>query len=824
MVGSILLTFALISSIICMVMYYFSFKGRTNTLNIARISYHAMAVFVIAGATLLLQAILTHQYQYKYVYDYSGSGLPFGLLMSTFYAGQEGSFFLWTLLTVIVGLILQQYSSKRGDLEPRVMFVFALATSFLLMMISPLLKNPFAYIWTDPTYVSAKNINSAFMNMPFIQGFLFSDNQNGQTFVKISKELYATLLSNGISINDFIIQGKGLNPLLQNFWMQIHPPMLFTGFALSTAPFAFAVAALIKNDYRNWIKQAFPWVLAAGMVLGLAIMLGGYWAYGVLGWGGYWGWDPVENSSLVPWLITVASIHTLLVQKKSIAKRDSTGPGEFAKTNLILCMMTYILVLYSTFLTRSGILGDASVHSFTDPGRSVYLFLIIFMAAFAVFGLGMIAYRWKYLSAITEEYKSLLNRELALFTGAVAIGACALIVIVGTSAPIIGTSVETSFYSSFNLPIAIIIGFLNGFSLLLKWKQTEKREVINKFKIPVIASIVLTVLVTAFLLISHSGQVHFMMILLTLSASFALTVNVEIAYKIIRGNKQMLGAYVAHIGIAVFLLGVVGTGAFTKQQSIDLPKNEPRKAFGYILTFKDSQPIDNGNKYAFNIEIRKDNSASIVSPVMFVSDFNNSLMREPDIMSEFTKDFYVAPVSYDDGSQQKTEGSEVALNKGESKTVNGVKITFASFDVPSDMKEKMMSGADVRIGAKLQIEYNGQTKEVEPAMKMAAGAREFIPAEVQEANLKIQIKNLSAAGNIELILSKLNGESDPQPVRKDVLTIEASLKPFINLVWIGVLVTVLGFLVSVIRRSKESAATPVEVKISRQEEASKVLL
>jgi cytochrome c-type biogenesis protein CcmF len=806
MVGSILLTLALISSIICMVMYYFSIKGSSNTLNIARISYHAMAVFVISAATLFLQAILTHQYQYKYVYDYSGSGLPFGLLISTFYAGQEGSFFLWTLLTIIIGLILQQYSSKRGDLEPRVMFVFTLAASFLLMMISPLLKNPFAYIWTEPTYVSVKNISPAFLNLPFIQSYLFSDNTNGQAFIKVSRELYSALLSGGISINEFIIQGKGLNPLLQNFWMQIHPPMLFTGFSLSTVPFAFAVSALIKNDYRTWIKHAFPWILSAAMVLGCAIMLGGYWAYGVLGWGGYWGWDPVENSSLVPWLVAVASIHTLLVQKKSINKKDNEGTGEFAKTNLVLCMMVYILVLYSTFLTRSGILGDASVHSFTDPGRSVYLFLIVFMSSFALFGLGMMAYRWKYLSAATQEYTSLLNRELALFTGSVAIGACALIVVVGTSAPIIGTSVETKFYSSFNLPIAIIIGFLNGFSLLLKWKQTDGREVISKFKMPVLLSLALSILITGFLLITKtkSGTVSLMMVLLTISASFALVVNAEIAYRIIRGNKKMLGAYIAHMGIAVFLLGVVGTGAFSKQESIELPKDEPKQAFGYTLTYKDTTAIENGKKYAFKIEISKNNSSSIVSPIMFVSDFNNSLMREPDIMSEMTKDFYVAPVSYDPGSQTNSAGSEIALNKGDSKTVDGVKITFTSFDLPKDAIASMQSGGSVKIGAKLQLDYNGQTKEIEPAVRMEKGQRTTEPVEVEDANLKVEIKNLSASGNVELILSKINNESSAPVVHKDVLVIEASLKPFIKLVWFGVLITVAGFFVAVLRRSKES--------------------
>ena len=168
--------------------------------------------------------------------------------------------------------------------------------------------------------------------------------------------------------------------------MQIHPPMLFIGFSMATVPFSFAMAALMKNDYREWVSQSLPWVLAGAGILGLGIMMGGYWAYEMLGWGGYWAWDPVENSSLIPWLIGVASIHTMLVQKRSLKTTD--GIGRYAKTNLILGILTYILVLYSTFLTRSGVLGDASVHSFVDPGQLVYLFLVVFIGTFILIGIG----------------------------------------------------------------------------------------------------------------------------------------------------------------------------------------------------------------------------------------------------------------------------------------------------------------------------------------------------------------------------------------------------------------------------------------------------
>ena len=495
MLGSIVLSLALASSLFAMAMYFLSFKGYKNTINYGRIAYHSMAMLVIAASAILLYSILTHDYSNKYIYSYSSNELPKGILAATFWAGQEGSFMLWVLLTAIVGIVLQNYSSKRGDLEARVMSVFTLSTSFLLIMVSPLFKNPFAYIWSEPVFINLKDINSAFLNQPWIQNFLFSDNSTNQNFVKMDSALYAALSSAGIAVKDFVIDGKGLNPQLLNFWMQIHPPILFIGFSMATVPFAFAVAAMMKNEYTQWVKQALPWVLAGAGILGLGIMLGGYWAYEMLGWGGYWAWDPVENSSLIPWLVGVASIHTLLVQRKSQAKG---GIGKYAKTNLILSIMTYVLVLYSTFLTRSGVLGDASVHSFVDPGMLVYLFLVIFIGTFIVLGFGMLLYRWKYLSEKVETDEALLSRDLSLFTAAIVLCASALIVLVGTSAPLFGSSVDTFFYDEMHVPIGIIIGLLNGLSLLLKWKQSDGQELLKKSLLSVAFSIIFTALLIIF--------------------------------------------------------------------------------------------------------------------------------------------------------------------------------------------------------------------------------------------------------------------------------------------------------------------------------------
>jgi cytochrome c-type biogenesis protein CcmF len=798
MIGNIAITLALVAGVFSIVMYFLTFRGYQNTLPLARIGFHITVVMVLTASALLLHAILTHQYQYKYVYNYSSSDLPIGLLISTFYAGQEGSFMLWLLFTAIVGLILLDYTSKRGDLEQRVMMIFSIALTFLLIMVNPLLKSPFTYIWATPDFIDLKNINPAYYSLSALQQFMFSDPQSNKQFVQMSRELHSVLLASNISVNEFIVQGKGLNPLLQNFWMQIHPPILFVGFAMSPVPFSFALAALLKNEYNDWVKQSLPWVLSGTMVLGLAIMLGGYWAYGVLGWGGYWGWDPVENSSLVPWLVGVASIHTLLIQRKTQEK----GAGRFVKTNLVLSILVFVLVLYSTFLTRSGILGDASVHSFVDPGMSVYLFLVVFLLLFTVLGIGMVVYRWKYLTANFSYEENLFSRELALFTGSVALLASAIIVLAGTSAPIFGQTVEIKFYNELNLPIAIIIGLLNGGSLLLKWKTTEVNELWKQSQFSLIASVVMTLLIVLF-----GGVTQIMLIVLLFSSAFALFVNGEIMLKILKGRKSYLGAYIAHIGIAVFLIGVVASGGYSDHKQVDLVKGEKLSVFGYDLSFTGYEPFDNGKKYAFNVEITRNGSTKVAKPVMFISEFNNSLMREPDILAGFTKDFYVAPVGYSEGEDSgHKHANTISIAKGNSTDYNGIKITFDSFDMPKDAMTSMSSGGEFKIGAVLKISADGKEYTVKPAMVIQGEGRKSEAAELKEKNLRFEIVNLNAgSGMVELQISPLEANDTAiSNVSKEVLTIEASIKPFISLVWIGVVLMVVGFIFSAYKRSKES--------------------
>jgi cytochrome c-type biogenesis protein CcmF len=293
-----------------------------------------------------------------------------------------------------------------------------------------------------------------------------------------------------------------------------------------------------------------------------------------------------------------------------------------------------------------------------------------------------------------------------------------------------------------------------------------------------------------------------MMILLTFSASFALIVNGEIAIKIIRGNLRMLGAYVAHIGIALFILGVIGSAVYSKEVDLDLVRNEPKEAFGYEMVFTGWNPIENNSKYSFNITLKQGEKNYKVSPVMYISDFNNGLMREPAILTTFTKDIYVSPLGYEEGTHN--HDTEINLKENESTEFQGTQIVFKEFDITPETMAAMQSGKDFKLGAKLTASSKDVLKEFELFMVNTGGKIEYTSETIKELNLKVILKSLSA-DKISIQLSSADGSNQVTAESgKEVLTVTASVKPFINFVWIGVAVMVLGFFVSVTRRLKES--------------------
>ena len=754
MIGSILVKVAFVFCLLSVLMYFQHHrKENARLLTLARLFFHGTVVMVLIISATLLYLILTHQFQYSYVWSYSSRELSTPLLISTFYAGQEGSFMLWTLFTSLIGVFLLQYSSRKGY-EPQVMLVYGLIVQMLLLML--LVKSPFDYVW---------------------------ETWNGQ-----------------VEAGFVPANGRGLNPLLQNYWMVIHPQVLFAGFSAMGVPFAYAVAAMLKRDYANWIRPATPWIVFGSLMLGTGIIMGGFWAYETLGWGGYWAWDPVENSSLVPWLVSVASIHTILSQRKS---------GAFIRTNLALGMLCFLMVLYSTFLTRSGVLGDTSVHSFVDPGMWVYWLMIGMMASFAGLGFGMLFTRMREMPAVAVKH-DYFSREFALFLGAASIMFVALFVTVGTSSPIITgilkgktTAVDISYYSTTILPLGIAIGILAGVGQLMWWTRSKKSDVLKSLIMPT----VLAGITTAILVIINVRDPKLAVFIF--GAAFALFANIQVGARIVRGNPKYAGGAIAHIGLAVMFFGFISSSEYDSKQTVSLAQGEPVEALGYTLTYHGYKPIEQ-DKFAFQVTVEKDGRSYEAAPIMYHSKYNEGLMRNPDIINLKTKDFYVAPLSLEQsGSGTSSSSQTISLKRGETKTVGSVEVTFVEFDFPVMEKAAMLEGKEVRIGATLLVkEYGKKPQQVTPAQKIENGIAVDQPARWEnryEFTIARMMPDRENKENSSLELSVVDLTAQKTNTsEKDILVVEASIKPLINLVWSGVLILLLGFIITIVRRAQEA--------------------
>ncbi len=770
MIGSIFVRCAFAAVIISGGTYFLTYwRGDFRYLNIARYAYQAATALVMSYCALLIYLILTHQFQYTYVWNYSSTDLPTPLLISTFYAGQEGSFSLWSLYTAIVGIFLMHYASRK-NYEPEVMSVWSMILSFLLLML--IVKNPFTLVW------------ETFPNDLLHTGLIPAGLTN-VVWVDQVKGIWAQYPS----------EGRGLNPLLQNYWMVIHPQVLFTGFTSMAVPYTFAVSGLLKRDYQGWVKIAKPWTVFGAAVLGTGIILGGYWAYETLGWGGYWGWDPVENSSLIPWLVCVASIHTIMAQRRS---------GTFVRTNFALSILCYLMVLYSTFLTRSGVLGDTSVHSFVDPGMWAYWLLLSVIILFGIFGFGLLIRRMKEMPKIPVEH-SIYSREFALYLGAFAICFAALFITIGTSSPIItnllkghAAAVDTSFYVKTILPIGIVLALLTGIGQLLWWHTSSIASLFKSMLYPLFSSVMfIGVLVVM-------GMRDIPVALFTFASAFSLFVNILVGYRIFKGNPKFAGGAIAHIGLALLFLGFVSSARYDDKQTLSLEEGKPMEALGgYKLTYLGNHAID-AERYGFNVEVQHGNETYMVMPVMRYSSFNNSMMRHPDILNMFTKDFYISPLSVE--SQDEKHQQTLTLTKGEEKELNGMKIRFVDFDFNDAEKSKMVTGGNVTIGVVLEVTNTGTKEQIKPLMQTSRGQMSFVPAKAGSSEftiIKLQPnRDDPTQSKVELGVSNLSAA--PTQPKAETLVVEASLKPYINLVWMGTITLVVGFILTIVRRVQEA--------------------
>lgn len=351
--------------------------------------------------------------------------------------------------------------------------------------------------------------------------------------------------------------GQGLNSLLQNYWMVIHPPVLFLGFASTIVPFAFAIAGLWKKDYSGWTKMAIPWTLLSACVLGTGIMMGGAWAYESLSFGGFWAWDPVENASLVPWLVMVAGLHTLVA---------FNATGHSLRATYLFLILSFILILYATFLTRSGILGDTSVHAFVDSGMNFQLisFILVFLAPALYFFIK----NYKKIPHIEKE-ESTYSREFWMFIGSLVLFLSSMFIMIATSLPVINKMFGTNWsvgedvtfaYNRIEVFIAIILGVLTAITQYLKYKDTARKILIRKLALPTIIALIISVLVSLF------GNIHYdkygagfltAIHLAMFGAVYSVVANAGYIWAGLHGKMKAAGASIAHVGFGLMLAGIL---------------------------------------------------------------------------------------------------------------------------------------------------------------------------------------------------------------------------------------------------------------------------
>src|ERR671931_945102 len=391
--------------------------------------YLTTALMTVASG-IIVHAFITGDYTIKYVQHYSDAVQPLFYKITSYWGGLDGSIMFWVFLLSVFGSVAVYVNRDRHrELIPYVVAVISAVQMFFLFLMV-VHKNPFTTFLTKPP-----------------------------------------------------AEGSGLNPLLQSYWMVIHPPSLYIGFVGMTIPFAFGMAALITGHLDDsWLRAVRRWTMFAWLFLSFGLTLGMIWAYEELGWGGYWAWDPVENAGLLPWFTATAFLHSVMVQERRSMLRV---------WNVILVITTFFLTIFGTFMTRSGVVQ--SVHAFGDDPILARLF-IIFMIAIVTFSFGLVIYRLPLLKA-RNELDSWVSREAAFLVNNWVLLFAALFVLFGTMFPTLSEAimgqrltVAAPFFNKWLIPIGLILLFLTGVGPLLAWRKSTMRSVVDQFLWPAVAT------------------------------------------------------------------------------------------------------------------------------------------------------------------------------------------------------------------------------------------------------------------------------------------------------------------------------------------------
>lgn len=806
--------------------------GTRSWMSSARVTFFIHATGVLTALLCLLFILFQHQYQYQYAWQHSSNDLPVYFLISCLWEGQEGSFLLWIFWNVIIGIILVK---KANEWEAPVMMIFLGFQCLLTLMVLG--------VFIDP-------LDTKIGSSPFIP----------------VKNTFGTIPTDG----------NGLNPLLQNIWMVIHPPTIFLGYALTAVPFSYCVAGLVKGLWTTWLKPAFVWLLASTTLLGMGIVMGAYWAYETLNFGGYWNWDPVENAVYVPWLILIAATHSY-----SLFRKKKKG----LKVSFILTACGFISILYSTFLTRSGVLGNSSVHSFTDLGLSGQLVFILIFTGLGTFLL--MSANWRKLPPENNE-PGYHTPEFWIFVAIAVLCLAAFQVILPTSIPVFNEIAEVfgvqsnmappadqvSFYTKFQLWFAVAFGLLSGIAQILHWKRSnEKFEDI--LTIPLVSTLILG---SVIILLSGIGDWKYITLLTT--SLFGMLVCIRILFRLYKQLSYVnVGGLIAHTGMSVLLIGILYSAGRSSMLSRNLIVKSDESGIPdhqlmdhVLLTRQDTKNI-NGIQLKYEGKRLKIPKQSVYGDADYLLPTNVAklrvtekpifkhgqlVVRAGDTVEVEPENVYYEVSLFDENGrhslfprmQQNPSMGYIASPAIRTSFSDDIYSHITNFPDPEKLKWSEPTSFNVRPGDTLQIHslliiLNHVETRTSPGISLVNGdlpiqatfditdLKHNVHYEasslflVRNGNIRLYTDEIEALG-VKLWLKAIDIENGEFTVaasfsQRDWIAMQIIRMPHINLVWIGSILIILGFLFSISHRLRKTEkvktipASPDEVVLQGPE-------
>ncbi len=785
------------SALLSCVSYYFASQHREDGSwqRIARASFWVNVVSVLAIGSCLFYIIYNHLFEYHYAWAHSSRSLPAHYVIASFWEGQEGAFWLWMFWQILLGVLLVFKSRS----------------------------------WESPV-MAVVMLSQAILGSMLIGVEIFGERIGSSPFILLREAVQDAIFAQPNYLA-MIADGRGLNALLQNYWMVIHPPVVFLGYSLMGIPFAFAVAGLWTRRYKEWMTVAMPWALVAVAVHGAGMIMGSLWAYEALNFGGFWAWDPVENAAIVPWLTMIAAVHVMVAYKNS-------GHSYFTATFLV--MISFVLVLYASFLTRSGILGETSVHSFTDLG--LFWQLVAYNVIFLVLMVVMLVVHKRHMPSHQKE-EEIYSREFWLFIGALVLSVACLQIIGATSIPvfnaIFGTKIAppvepVQYYNKWQAGFAVVVGLLSAFTQFMKYKRTDTR----KFYAAALVSLLVAAVVTAVIVYVTKVYTNFMYILLVFAATYTLVANGRILGEAFRGKWKLTGSSVAHIGFGLLLIGALVAAATSEVISVNssnyiavagfdqvekpgdnlfLTQGEPTQMGDYRITYVGDSVAPPNVYYKIDYEKIDEETGRVIESFQLRPFAQNNpqmggLIGTPDTRHYATHDIYtLITAAMSDTHQQAQPGGEQAgfdayeepavyeTNIGDTVRYRNGYVVVMGINRDATVQNIPRKDDDVIVGLKLRVHaVNGETYEVEPVFLIRGGTTFDLFKDVEEQGLRFRFSNIMPQKDkLELMVYQ-----KPLPEKRWVV-FKAIKFPYINFFWGGSVVMTIGFILSILRRNKE---------------------